>query len=120
MDAERLESEPTAAKAFEFMNEVETEKVGFITTDNGRVGTSPDRLIKGTHIPTEIKCPSPAVQVQYMAGDMGDAYRLQKRRGKYGCEEDHGHFFSYNPFFPHVNLRTNRDDAVIEKLSSSG
>jgi hypothetical protein len=114
-----LELEPTAAKAFEFENDLETEKVGFVTSDNGRVGCSPDRFVKGTHIPLEIKAPSPPVQVQYLSGDYGEAYRLQKQGQIWLCEEDHGFFFSYNPFFPHVNVRTDRDDAVIEKLDAA-
>jgi hypothetical protein len=35
------ELEPDAAKAYEFIEEVETKPVGFITTDDGLIGASP-------------------------------------------------------------------------------
>lgn len=58
------ELEDKAAKTFAFENDVEVTEVGFITTDDGEIGASPDRLVNKREI-LEIKCPSPQVLVQY-------------------------------------------------------
>ena len=51
----------------------EIKEVAFITTDDGKIGCSPDGLIDETGV--EIKCPNPAHHVKYlMAGKVPDDY----------------------------------------------
>src|SRR6185312_13291104 len=53
------ELEPQAADLYSFLNEgVELSKVGFITTDDGKIGCSPDRLAGDCGL-VEFKCPAP-------------------------------------------------------------
>ena len=60
------EEEPNAVAQFQLVNDVELVDVGFITTDDGRLGCSPDRLIQGHHESVEIKCPAPWTQIGYL------------------------------------------------------
>ena len=48
--------EPLAREQYSFTNDVEVRTVGFVTTDDGRVGCSPDGLIIGARGGLEIKC----------------------------------------------------------------
>ena len=58
--------EDDAVSYFEALHEVNTQEVGFITTNDGLVGCSPDRI--GTFGGLEIKCPGIINHV----GDMRD------------------------------------------------
>jgi hypothetical protein len=60
-----LEMEPEAVAWYEWETGVETQLIGFITTDDGKAGCSPDRLI-GEDGLLEIKCPTPTGQVDYL------------------------------------------------------
>ena len=48
--------EPLAREQYAFTHDVELRQVGFVTTDDGRVGCSPDGLIVGARGGLEIKC----------------------------------------------------------------
>jgi hypothetical protein len=50
----RMEEEAVAA--FEFDRGIDTEVVGFVTTDDGLAGCSPDRFAGSDEV-VEIKCP---------------------------------------------------------------
>ena len=72
--------EPQAANVFEFQTDLNCREVGFVTDDHQTVGCSPDRLVDGVGL--EIKCPSPAVHVKYLAdyannGTMPSEYYAQ-------------------------------------------
>lgn len=110
------ELEPHAVKVYEATEEVETRPVGFITTDDGRVGASPDRLIVGKNAGLEIKCPSPQMHIQYMLEGFGDDYRLQVQGQMYVAELDFVDRFSYHPEMPPVPIRTYREEEVIKIL----
>ena len=108
-----------AVKAYSMMDDVETKKVGFITTNNKRIGASPDRLIVGKNAGLEIKCPSPQVQVQYLADDFGDEYRLQVQGQNWVGEFDYSIKYAWHQEFPAVRVFTPRDEAVIKKLAAA-
>lgn len=112
------ELEEDAARMYQFQNEVDVTKVGFITTDNGLIGASPDRLISKS-IGLECKCPSPQVHVSYMLGDMGDKYKPQVQGQNYVGEFEYSVLFSYNPEFPPVTIKTPRDEDYIKILAKS-
>lgn len=111
------ENEPYAVKQFEFVNEVELEPGGFVTTNDGRIGASPDRIFKGHKESLEIKSPAPWTQLQYLLEGPDDAYIAQTQGHLLvGDEFEAVHFYSYNPRTPpfhKVILRDNRYQALL-------
>jgi len=58
------------------------QRVGLVTTDDGRVGCSPDGLLENCGL--EIKCPKPETHVGYLLkGDLPKDYRAQVHGGMY-------------------------------------
>lgn len=110
------ELEPEAARMYEFQHEVTTERVGFITSDDGRIGCSPDRLIVGRSAGLEIKCPAPQTHVCYMLEGFGLDYVPQVQGQLYVGEFEYVTRMSYHPEMPPYMERTNRDEAYIKKL----
>lgn len=107
-------SEDDAVRIYEFIHDVEVQKVGFITTDDGRIGASPDRLVGKNGM--EVKCPSPQVHIGYLLGDLGDKYKPQVQGEIFVGEFEWVDFFSLNVNFKPVDLRTFRDDAYIKLM----
>lgn len=58
--------EEYARPAFTLLAGDEVDKVGFITTDDGRCGCSPDGIIAGKEIGLEIKCPHIETHIRYL------------------------------------------------------
>lgn len=110
-------SEGDAAKVYEFLHEVEAKPVGLITTDDGQVGASPDRLVGKNGL--EIKCPSPQVHIGYLLDGLGDKYKPQVQGQNYVGEFEFTDFFSHNVDFQPVEIRTYRDEAYIKLLAES-
>jgi hypothetical protein len=97
-------------------------KVGFCTTNDGKVGCSPDRVLRrGEHRDTdegvEIKCPSPWVQVEYLLEGPEDNYKPQVQGHMLICGYPCMHLWAYHPNMPAVHIRTQRDDLFVEKLA---
>lgn len=112
------ELEPQAVKVYEMTEEVETKAVGFITTNDGLIGASPDRLIVGQNAGVEIKCPAPQTHIQYMLEDFGNDYRIQVQGQMYVGEFDFIDRYSWHPEMPPHKFRTGRDDGVIKILDA--
>lgn len=110
------EMEPQAIQQYELTKDVDTYLVGFCTTDDGRVGASPDRLIAGKAAGVEVKCPSPHVHLSYLIDGPGADYRMQKQGQIYVCEFDYTDFYSFHPALPPADLREDRDEKVIAAL----
>lgn len=110
--------EPEAAKLYEFEQEAETAKVGFITTDDGLIGASPDRLVGDVGL-LEIKCPAPQTHIGYMIDGIDKDYKPQVQGQLMVAEREWSDFFSYNPEMPPVRIRTPRDEDYISLLRSS-
>lgn len=105
-----------AAQQFEFTNNVTLQEVGFVTTNDGRLGCSPDRLIKGRPEAVEIKCPSPWVHLQNLIEGPGDDYRPQVQGQLLVGEFEAVHFYSYHPRCPPAEILTRRDESFIRFL----
>jgi hypothetical protein len=104
------EQEPYAVKQFEFVNDVELEPGGFVTSDDGRIGASPDRIFKGYKQSLEIKSPAPWTQLQYLLEGPDDAYIAQTQGHLLvGDGFDAVHFYSYNPRTPPFHQVVRRD-----------
>ena len=112
--------EPAAVKQFEFTYEVETRKIGFVTTDDGLVGASPDRFIIGpTQRPLEVKCPTGPVHLGYMLFGHSDAYKPQVQGQLMVCEADEGVFYTYMEHAPAYVIATPRDEPFIKAMASA-
>lgn len=115
------EMEDAAIEAAEFMLEVETDRVGFITTDDGMIGCSPDRTWKNGKRGCEMKCPSPAIHVGYMRGNrnaIDDKYRCQLAGQIWIAEFEGVDVFSYHPDFPTVHIAVEHDDKMEEFIGN--
>jgi hypothetical protein len=113
------ELEPTAVRAYEFAEGIKTRPVGFITTDDGKIGASPDRMLIGVAGGLEIKVPAPATHVGYLIDGFGDDYRPQVQGQMMVCELDFVDRYSYSPEMPFVRDRTPRDEPYIAKLAAA-
>ena len=105
------ELEPNAVAHFQFVNEVELQPGGFVTTDDGRIGCSPDRLFKGHIEAVEFKAPAPFTQIGYLLDGPGDDY-VQQVQGQIlvgGFEAVH--FYSWHPQCPPFHRITLPDRA---------
>jgi hypothetical protein len=72
-----VDSEPAARAFYSLETGCDVQQVGFITTDDGRAGSSPDGLV-GDEGCIEIKCPQGKAHVVYLlAGGLPSEYRGQ-------------------------------------------
>jgi YqaJ-like viral recombinase domain len=94
------EREPQAVALFNFTNEVQLEPGGFVTTNDGRLGASPDRVLKGMKEGVEVKCPAPQTQLRYLLDGPGDDYRAQVQGQMLVGEFQAMHFYSFHPQMP--------------------
>lgn len=111
-----------AIKAYEFAHDVETRKIGFVTTDDGRVGCSPDSFIEEQpEGMVEAKAPNPATHVGYLLEATGAAsnYKVQLQGELWVCEKVWVDIISYCPGMPDAVYRVYRDEEFIGKLASA-
>lgn len=111
--------EPYAVRQFEMMNDVETEAVGFVTTDDGTMGSSPDRLIKGQSATLEVKAPTGVVHMQRLLFGHGTDYRPQVQHQLLVCERDKAIFYSYVDRAPPYQIETGRDEPYLRKMRAA-
>ena len=111
--------EPAAVEQLEFVTGLETRKVGFITSDDGRFGASPDRLARGNGITLEVKCPTIPTQMQYLLLGHDDAYICQVQGQLWVAEADKAIFYSYHERTPAYMVETGRNEPFIRKLSDA-
>jgi hypothetical protein len=109
--------EAQAVKAYCFERDCELQQVGFITTDDGLIGCSPDRLVIGQNGGVEIKCPMPASHVGHMCRrELDEQYRPQIMGQMLIAELDWVDWTSYCPGLPAIIVRVYRDEEFISKL----
>lgn len=101
---------------FAFTHDMAVQRVGFCTTDDGRVGCSPDGLI-GTDGGIEIKCPSPTTHLRYwVEGVLPKEHAAQVHGSMYVTGRKFWHFLSYSRQFPAFLIRVERDEAIQESI----
>lgn len=113
------ELEPAAIKMYEFEQDVRTLPVGFITTDDLKIGATPDRLIDGEPGCIELKCPAPQTHVAYMIDGFGADYMAQVQGQMLVGEFEWVDRYSYHPEMPPVRVRTYRDEVYQLKLRAA-
>lgn len=110
------EYEPEAMKAYSFMTGHTPTEIGFITTDDGLAGCSPDRLV-GTDKCLELKCPLAHTQIGYLMGDLvSDKYRVQLQGQLWVSGRDTVDIYAYHPKLPPVLLTIGRDEKFLPLL----
>lgn len=114
------ELEPMAVRQYEFQYDAVTYPVGFITTDDGSIGCSPDRLVLGgARVALEIKCPSPHVHLGYLLNGTDDDYKPQVQGQIYVAELDRAELYSFHPQMPPARIQNTRDDPYVAKLADA-
>jgi hypothetical protein len=111
--------EPQAVQQYQFTTDTETKAVGFITTDCGRLGCSPDRLITGTRGGLEIKCTLAVTHVGFMIDGPGEDYKQQVQGQLAIAELEYVDLYAYHPELPPVMIRTYRDEPYIAKMRAA-
>lgn len=113
--------EERAVRAYCFQRECEVEQVGFVTTDDGRFGCSPDRLVKGGRRGVEIKTHPQAIGVHVesmIKREMDDSHKAQVQGCIWICEADGWDLESYTEELPAVIVRVDRDEKFIAALKT--
>lgn len=111
--------EQEARPFFEFTRETPVRVVGFCTTDDGRIGCSPDGLI-GNNGGIEIKCPQPHTHLRYLLqGTLPKEYAAQVHGSMLVAGRDWWYFMSYSRQFPPLILRVERDERICHQIGNS-
>jgi YqaJ-like viral recombinase domain len=110
------EYEQEAADYYSMVNSVELQKVGFCTTNDGRLGCSPDRFVGDDGI-LEIKTALPHIMVQYyLSGKLEQDHRPQTQSTLYIAERQWADTMLYNPMFKPIIIRSNRNGVFITDM----
>lgn len=104
---------------FECATGLDVKTVGFITTDDGRIGCSPDGLVTDT-CGLEIKCPKVETHVGYLlAGILPYDYVAQVQGSMLVTGYSQWKFLSYRRRMPAFLLTVDRDEAFIKTLNEA-
>ncbi len=112
------EREADAASAYGLIRNCDPIEVGFVTTDDGKVGASPDRLVPPGLL--ELKSPEVGAHVAYALSDsdsLVDAYWIQLQFQLWVCEAPWVDICSYYPGLPEAIVRVEREEAFIETMA---
>jgi len=100
-----LNTEPEARRWYEMEVGAEVKRVGFVTTDDGRFGGSPDSLV-GEDGGLELKCPELKTHVKYLLdGVLPDDYRPQVHGYLIVTGRPWWDFVSYSPGLDPFRIR---------------
>tara|TARA_Y100000994_G_scaffold199554_1_gene169815 strand:+ start:583 stop:1185 length:603 start_codon:yes stop_codon:yes gene_type:complete len=107
--------EKDAALTFSMKTSQDLREVGFFTTDDGRIGASPDRLFEDTGV--EIKCPRYHNHLNYLEGEKCPTdYFPQIQTTMFVMGMDRYFFCSYYPRLPLFVHEVRRDDEWISGM----
>ncbi len=97
----------------------DVEQVGFITTDDGAVGCSPDGLLANNR-GLEIKCPKPETHAGYLLdGKLPKAYIAQVQSSMWVTGAESWVFLSFHRRFPKLVLEIGRDENYQNAISEA-
>ena len=112
-----LESE--AIPFYEFAFNAKVQRVGYVSSDDMRIGCSPDGLI-GDDSGLELKCPRPQTHVAYLLdGVLPEGYVAQVQGCMYVTGRPRWTFLSYSRKFPPLVVQVARDDAFQAALKAA-
>ncbi len=110
--------EEEALPFYELENDVTLRRVGFITTDDGRAGCSPDALLDEGGL--EIKCPAEHTHVGYLLdGTLPKDYRPQVHFSMFVTGAPWWKFMSYSRNFRPLLLTVGRDEKIQEAIGNA-
>lgn len=102
----------------EFKLDKPIKSVGFCTTDDGKVGCSPDGMMDDAGC--EVKCPRAHTQVRYLLdGVVPDDYLPQVHGSMYVTGFKTWHFLSYRRDLPKLHIVVQRDEAIQKVISDA-
>jgi putative phage-type endonuclease len=109
--------EQDAVAFYELQADADTVPVGFVTTDDGRIGASPDRLVGDDGL-LEIKCPSEYIHMGYALklGSAYENYKVQVQGQMMVTKREFVDVVSFHPELPTAVIRIERDDKYIALL----
>jgi hypothetical protein len=115
------EREPDAVQWYELSKSVDTQACGFVTTDDWKIGCSPDRLVGDSGL-VEFKSPKGATHIGYFIkgeGSIDQKYWVQLQGQLYVSERDWVDIVSYHPKLValRVCIRVFRDEDYIAALA---
>lgn len=111
--------EDEAIPWFTFEYGVQIDRVAFCTSDDGRIGCSPDGLI-GEDSGIEVKCPAPQTHVKYlMGGVVPDDYVAQVQGELFVTGRPKWIFLSYCPKFPALVLQVKANEEYQEAIAEA-
>lgn len=116
--AHGLQFEAEARKWYAMTVEEEVTQVGFITTDCGRFGCSPDALV-GEEGGSELKCPSAKTQIKYLVeAVLPNQYKTQVHGSLAVSKLKWWDFISYHRGLPAFKIRVFPDEytALLENV----
>jgi hypothetical protein len=103
--------EDEAKPWYELEYGVSIQRVGFITTDDGKCGCSPDGMIGDVGV--EIKCPAPHTHVGYLVkGALPKEYAAQVHGSMFVTGASTWKFVSYRRHFPALVIEVQRDHEI--------
>ena len=105
-----------AVRWLELTEDVEVDRVGFVTTDDGTVGCSPDGFIVGRPRGAEIKVPAAHTHVGYLLDPLNLEYRAQIQGCLLVTEREDWWRLSYHPTLPKSLTLFQRDEVFIKAL----
>lgn len=110
--------EEEAIPWYELECDTDVRRVGFITTDDGKLGCSPDGLCDGYGI--EVKCPLPHTHVRWLlAGELPKDHRAQVHGGMLVTGLPQWKFISYCRGFPPLVLTVEADPEIQEAIRAA-
>lgn len=107
--------ETKALSYYELVRNLDVLRVGFIESDDGRVGCSPDGLV-GADGGLEIKCYAPAHHMRCLLGEAPVGI-TQLQGSLWMTGRKWWDVLAYSPIFPPVLLRVERDEKFIAALA---
>lgn len=111
-----LESEARPWASLELNQEI--QKVGFITTDDGLAGCSPDGLLPGCGV--EIKCLQPEHHVKcLLRGGVPKEYGAQIHGGMWVTGYTQWKLVLYSRTFPSIILDVQRDEEIQDVITEA-
>lgn len=113
--------EPYALKLIEEANGAPIDRVGFITTDDGRIGCSPDGLF-GEMAGIEVKCPNPRQHIRNIKSNGFDDYIAQVQGNMWITGRQLWYLVSFCPWVkqrPFYYEVIGIDQKIISKIDES-
>jgi hypothetical protein len=112
------DTEPEARRWYAFERDVQVKQVGFVLSDCGRYGCSPDGLVGDDGL-LELKCPAGKAQVEYLlAGGLPADYRPQVHGQLLVTGRKWVDFVSYADYLPTLIVRVVPDE-YTDKLRAA-